>query len=236
MINGKTILAFIPARSGSKSVPRKNIRKLGGKELIGYTIEAAQKTDICDKILVSTDSSHIAEIAQKFGAETPFIRPDELATDSAPMIEVIKHGMRWIETKEEKYDIFLYLQPTSPFRKATHINSAIQKFFKKDAESIVSVNKINYIPGRINTLPEEDGMNKFIDTDSMHKNRQELAQYYELNGAIDLIQWEVMKNNWNWYGEKSYPYIIPQPYCLDIDTKMDFKFAQFLLKEEYVKI
>lgn len=235
MKNNETIIGFIPARSGSKSIPDKNIRKLAGKEMLGYTIEAAQESKVCDRLIVSTDSEKIAKVARKYNADVPFLRPEHLATDSAQMMDVIKHGMHWIEENDQKYDIFLYLQPTSPLRKGRHIREALDIFFKKIAYSVVSVNKTGYIPGRVNTLPENSYMNEFVEEAKVHQNRQDLQSYYELNGAVELIRWDVMKKNWNWYGDHSYPYVIPAPYGLDIDNMMDFRFAQFLIKEGYVK-
>ncbi|MCF7885652.1 MAG: acylneuraminate cytidylyltransferase family protein [Candidatus Marinimicrobia bacterium] len=235
MIKEKSVLAFIPARGGSKSIRDKNIRKIAGKEMLAYTIQAAQNSKICDRIIVSTDSKKIADVANKYGAEAPFMRPENLATDAAQMIEVIKHAMQWVEQNDKTYDIFLYLQPTNPLRKGIHIREAFDVFFKKDAYSVVSVNKTGYIPGRVNTLPEHGYMNQFVKQSTMHKNRQELSQYYELNGAIEMIQWEVMKSTWNWYGKRSYPYIIPEPYGIDIDSLMDLRFVQFLVEEGYVE-
>ena len=235
MIRNKTVLAFIPARGGSKSIPNKNIKKIAGKEMLGYTIEAARKTGVCDRIIVSTDSYNIAEVAQKYGAEVPYQRPAELAQDDSHMMDVIKQGMNWIEKHDQKYDVFLYLQPTNPLRKDRHIIEAFNVFFQKEANSVVSINATGHLPGRTNTIPENGQMKGFVDAGTMQKNRQELPQYYELNGAIEMILWDVMKTEWNWYGEKSYPYIIPEPYGLDVDTMLDFRFAQFLIEEGYVQ-
>ena len=235
MINNKSVLAFIPARSGSKSIPNKNLNKIAGQEMLGYTIQAAQDSQVCDRIIVSTDDDEISAVARKYGAEVPFHRPNNLASDSAHMIDVIKHGMNWIEKNDQKYDIFLYLQPTNPLRKGHHIQEAFQIFFDNGANSVASVNKTRHIPGRTSPLPEDGRMNNFVDKATMQQNRQELEQYYELNGAIELIRWDVMKAEWNWYGEKSYAYIIPDPYGLDIDTPLDMHFAEFLIKEGYVQ-
>ena len=235
MIRGKSVLTFIPARGGSKTIPQKNIQKIAGKEMLGYTIEAAADSDVSDRIILSTDSQEIAQIGRNYGAETPFMRPPSLATDEARMMDVIKHGMNWVEEQDGSYDVFLYLQPTCPLRKARHILEAFEVFFAKQAYSVVSINETGYIPGRVSTLPSDENMSKFVDQQSIQANRQELATYYELNGAIEMIRWEVMKKNWNWYRERSYPYIIPQPYGLDIDNEIDLKFAQFLIEEGYAE-
>ena len=235
MINNKSVLAFIPARGGSKSIANKNIQKIAGQEMIGYTIQAALNTKACDRIIVSTDDDEISAVARKYGAEVPFRRPAHLAGDTAHMIDVIKQGMEWIEKHDRKYDIFLYLQPTNPLRKAKHILEAFQIFFDNGANSVASVNKTRHIPGRTSPLPEDGRLNNFVDKETMQMNRQELQQYYELNGAIEMIRWDVMKAEWNWYGGQSYAYVIPEPFGLDIDTPLDMHFAEFLIKEGYVQ-
>ena len=146
MIRGKSVLTFIPARGGSKTIPQKNIQKIAGKEMLGYTIEAAADSDVSDRIILSTDSQEIAQIGRNYGAETPFMRPPSLATDEARMMDVIKHGMNWVEEQDGSYDVFLYLQPTCPLRKARHILEAFEVFFAKQAYSVVSINETGYIP------------------------------------------------------------------------------------------
>lgn len=234
MINNKSVLAFIPARGGSKGLPNKNILDLNGKQLIAYTILAAKKSGICDEIMVSTDSEEIANISKKFGANIPFIRPSKLASDNSPMMDVIMHTIKWYENRGKVFDIFLYLQPTSPLRNSSHIKNAFSLFFKKKVDVVVSINKSPCIKERMGILSKDIKMTNFISSKYEHQNRQDLNHYYELNGAICIAKWDIIKEYNSWYVENSLGYIMKDPYYLDIDTKMDFYFAEFLLEKGYV--
>ena len=137
------ILTIIPARGGSKSIPRKNIRSLNGKPLISYTINAALATSSLTDIIVSTDDSEIAEISKKLGVKVPFIRPKELASDKAESAPVIEHALSFMEkVKSIKYDAILMLQPTSPLRTTKHINDSIELFKSRECDSVVSVTSV----------------------------------------------------------------------------------------------
>ena len=232
MINNLTVLAFIPARGGSKRLSNKNILKLKCKELISYTIEAAVNSEICDEIMVSTDNDKIAELSKKYGANVPFMRPKLLAHDDSKMMDVIMHTINWYEKRKKTYDLFLYLQPTSPLRNAKHVLEAFKIFFKKDADIIISVNKSKSIPQKMNTLPEDLSMKNFISRNIHCKNRQEFVPYYELNGAIHIAKWDVLKDSKSWFTNKCFAYLMEEPYCLDIDTQLDFDFAEFILNRE----
>jgi len=234
MINGLSVLAFIPARSGSKSLPDKNILKLNGKELVAYTIEAAINSKVCDEVVVSTDSSKIAHIAQKCGANVPFLRPKKLAQDDSKMIDVILHAINWFENKQRKFDTFLFLQPTSPLRNSNHITEAFEIYFNKKADVIISVNETDCIPDRLNTLPNDKRMNQFVNLRTQHLNRQEFGKYYQLNGAINIADWNVLKDKKTWFVDNSFAYIMDRKYAVDIDSKLDFYFVECLLKSGYV--
>lgn len=131
MFNDKKFIAVIPARGGSKGLPGKNIKELCGKPLIVYTIETALKSKIFDKVIVSTDSLEIAEIAKKAGAEIPFLRPKELATDTADSMDVLIHAIKFLEEKGEKFDYIMKLQPTSPLRTEEDIRKSVKLLFEK---------------------------------------------------------------------------------------------------------
>jgi CMP-N,N'-diacetyllegionaminic acid synthase len=133
------ILAIIPARGGSKGVPGKNIKELGGKPLIAYTIESALQSALLTKVIVSTDSLEIMEIAQQWKAEVPFQRPAELAEDDTTSLAVVQHSLRFYEEKGEGFDAVCLLQPTSPFREAGFIDGAIRQFMLSNADALVSV-------------------------------------------------------------------------------------------------
>ena len=234
MFNNKKVLGFIPARGGSKGVPNKNIRKIAGKELIGYTLEAAHQSEVFDKIIVSTDSNEIANVAKKFGGEVPFLRPSELAQDDSKVMDAIIHTMNWFEQKRETFDILVYLQPTSPMRTGKHIVSALNLMTKKDADSIISVNKTDTVVERLGVLPDSGEMKNFIDPKVEHANRQELRDYYELNGAIHIADWNKLLQQKSWYMQRAYAFVMEKPESLDIDDRFDIFFADFLIQNNYV--
>lgn len=233
MYKGKTILALIPARGGSKGVPRKNIKLLLDKPLIAYTIEAALQVDFIDKVIVSTDDLEIAQISREYGAEVPFLRPYELATDEAKSIDVILHAMDWMEKEHGIFNLILLLQPTSPFRNGEDIKAAFDIFFKKNAKAVVSVCEAEHSPLWMNTLNDDLNMKDFIRKDILNKNRQELGKYYRINGAIYIAEWDYLRQNKTFFGDKTYAYIMPKERSIDIDTEMDFKFAEFLINHSY---
>lgn len=148
MINGKTILGLIPARGGSKGIPWKNLVDLGGKPLIARTIESSLKCGMIDRTIVTTDSEKIAEISRKYGADVPFLRPNEFALDESNSYDAIFHAIDWLKENENiEYDYICLLQPTSPFRNHEHINEAIKKLFKtKNALSLISVTEAHVGP------------------------------------------------------------------------------------------
>ncbi|WP_029688939.1 acylneuraminate cytidylyltransferase family protein [Thermoanaerobacter sp. A7A] len=229
MYKGKTILALIPARGGSKGVPRKNIKLLLDKPLIAYTIEAALQVDFIDKVIVSTDDLEIAQISREYGAEVPFLRPYELATDEAKSIDVILHAMDWMEKEHGAFNLILLLQPTSPFRNSEDIKTALDIFFEKNAKAVVSVCEAEHSPLWMNTLNDDLNMKDFIRKNILNKNRQELGKYYRINGAIYIAEWDYLRQNKTFFGDKTYAYIMPKERSIDIDTEMDFKFAEFLI-------
>lgn len=234
MYNGQTILALIPARGGSKGVPRKNLRCLAGKPLIVYTIEAALQANFIDRIIVSTDDLEIANISKKYGAEVPFIRPEVLATDGAKGIDVVLHAMQWLEDHNEKFDLLMLLQPTSPLRDSEDIENALGLFMRKNADAVVSVCEVEHSPLWMNTLREDLCMKDFIDKEVLNKNRQQLEIYYRLNGAIYLAKWDFIKQYKSFYGDKTYAYIMPREKSVDIDSEFDLQFAEFLMRNKNI--
>src|ERR1035437_8121405 len=176
------ILYLITARGGSKGVPGKNIRILGEKPLIAYSIEAAKKSIYKGTDVVSTDDDEIAAVAKKYGAEVPFRRPAELATDSASSMDAIMHALDFFSKQNKKFDIVVLLQPTSPLRTSKHIDEAMKLMQSKKADAIVSVCEAEHHPLWSNTLPENGSMKFFLRDDIKGLNRQQLPKYYRLNG------------------------------------------------------
>jgi len=232
MYKGRTILGLIPARGGSKGLPRKNIKPLLGKPLIAWTIEQALASKYLDKVVVSTDDKEIAEISKKYGAAVPFMRPKELAEDNAKGIEVVLHAIDWLKknNKQKQYNLLMLLQPTSPLRSTEDIDKAIEILFLKEAKAIVSVCEADHHPLWANTLPGDGCMKDFIKKEIMNKNRQELPVFYRLNGAIYSAYCDYIKERKSFFGKETFAYIMPKSRSVDIDNEVDLKLAEILVK------
>lgn len=236
MKNNKTFLAVIPARGGSKGLPGKNIRPLEGKPLIGWSVEAAKQSRYVDECIITTDSQEIADAASQYGAKVPFMRPDELSTDTAKMLDVLTHVYEWSKDQNTMYDYLVLLQPTSPFRTASHIDEAIDLLFAKQGQCVLGVTELEHSPLLSNTLPDDLNMNNFYGKELQNLNRQEMKQYFRLNGAIYVIEWDYLIKNRKWIGEGTYAYVMNRASSVDIDCLEDFLFAQALLDNNAVQL
>ena len=225
-------IAIIPARSGSKGLKDKNIKKLNGKPLLAYTIEVALKSNMFDKIFVSTDSQIYADIAIKYGAEAPFLRSKENSTDDAKSWDVIREVINTLEKNGEKYEEIMLLQATSPLRTATDIVNAIHILHKKKANAVVSLTECDHSPIWCNTLPEDASMDNFDKNEFKDMPRQSLPTYYRYNGAIYLVTRSELYNIDHMFEHGCYAYIMPQIRSIDIDTSLDFLIAEVIMKEE----
>lgn len=227
----KSILAVIPARGGSKGVPKKNIKKLSGKHLIGYTIEAAKNSKYANRVVVSTEDYEIAKISKYYGAEVPYLRPSELSVDTSPTIDSILHMVNYLEKNEEyKPDYILLLQCTSPLRNSNHIDDAVEKLLNSDFEALVSVCEAENNPYWVNVF-DGDVLKYFIEEGKYISRRQDLPKSYRLNGAIYLIKTEVLKRSKTLEPETLTGYIMDAYSSIDIDTELDFKIAEVLMTE-----
>ena len=225
MFNNKKILAVITARAGSKRLPNKNILDLAGKPLIAWTIDEAKKSKYIDKLIVSTDSEKIAEICKQYGAEVPFMRPDELASDTANSISVLKHS---IEFFKNEFDYVLLLQPTSPLRTVKDIDKAIENL-NNNVKAVVSVCETEHSPLWSNTLPDDLNMANFIKPEIKNKRSQDLPKYYRLNGAIYISEIDYFYQNNGFIGQLTKAYIMNQLNSIDIDTEIDFKLCEVFI-------
>ncbi len=229
------VLAIVPARGGSKGVPDKNIKMLGGKPLLLHTLEQAELATLISKVVVSTDSLRIAEITSNAGFAPPFIRPAELATDSAATIEVVKHVVSYFEQFGEHYDAVCLLQPTTPFRPNAFIDLAIKKFSASGADSLISVLPV---PHQFNPhwtfKPDSDGfLNSATGDQDIVTRRQDLPQTFYRDGAIYLTRVSVIKNH-SLYGQKI-TFIESDPrYHVNIDTAADWEKAEQLYVDLYL--
>ena len=222
-------IAIIPARSGSKGLKNKNIKLLNGKPLLAYTVEAALQSGLFDCVHVSTDSEQYADIAREFGADVPFLREVELASDTSSTWDALRFVIKKYEELGQKFDTVCLLQPTSPLRDATDIKNAYQIFEKKKAESVISVCETEHSPLLCNTLKESGSMKGFIDMKKVGR-RQELSTYYRLNGAIYIQTVDLLMQGGDLYGDKSYAYVMEKEHSVDIDDEMDFMFAEVMIK------
>ncbi len=225
------MIAFIPARAGSKGLPGKNIRLLNGKPLIAYSIEAALKSQAVSRVIVSTDCEEIANIAVGFGAEIPFIRPHHLSSDSAKSIDVFKYTVDRLE-REEQITIpnFMVLQPTSPLRKAIHIDEAARLFIDSNADSVISFCREDH-PIFWHKYIDDAGKLEDIFKGEFLRNRQEIKTTYYPNGAIYILSKNMLYAD-SYYTEASRGYIMDRIYSVDIDYLEDFQFAEWLIKNE----
>jgi len=230
MISDKKILAIIPARGGSKRLPKKNILPLSGKPLIQWTIEAASKSNYITTTMVSTDCVEIEKVAKDIGAAVPYLRSAKISGDTATSMDVIFDVLNFYERQHQYFDLVLLLQPTSPLRTHTDINKAIELYMEKEATAVVSVTECDHSPLWSNTLPESLSFSNFISEDLLLKRSQDLPTYYRLNGAIYLFDVQQIKSNANYLSHpKIFAYVMDKLHSIDIDDELDFKVAQAIL-------
>jgi CMP-N,N'-diacetyllegionaminic acid synthase len=223
MYQGKTFLAIIPSRSGSKRLVNKNILDLNGKPLIEWTILESLKSKYLDDILVTSNCNVSLDIAKKHNINT-IKRPEELASDTAICFDYIKHA---IKNSPQQYDYIVLLQATSPLRTVEHIDSAIELVFEKDAKSVISVSKMTHNPLWSNTLDATASMKDFVSKELANTRSQDLPQYYRLNGAIYISETDsLLKTKDFFQGENSYAYIMSERDGIDIDTELDYEVAK----------
>ena len=223
-------IAIIPARSGSKGLKDKNIKRLNGKPLMAYTIEAALQAGIFDCVHVSTDSEEYAQIARESGADVPFLREEALATDGAGTWDVLRWVLEQYAAAGQEFDTITLLQPTSPLRDSGDIRRAFAIFREKEADSVISVCETEHSPEICNTLGENGSMQGFIDMKRVGR-RQELPTYYRLNGAIYIQKKELLTTGKDLYGEKAYACVMSKEHSVDIDDKIDFMLAEVMMRE-----
>ncbi len=229
MYKDKKILALIPARGGSKGIPRKNIKDLCGKPLIAYSIEAGLNSKYIDSVVVSTDDSEIAEVSKRFGAEVPFIRPEELASDTAKTLDVVLHAIKEMESKGSTFDTFVLLQPTQPLRTAADLDAAIEKYMENGCISMVSVSPVNDHPILIRTI-EEDRLKPLLNCSSTCR-RQDMPKYYRVNGCIYINEISEIDTNTS-FNDNVLPFVMEPSHSVDIDELSDFELAKYYLSEK----
>lgn len=231
MINSQSILGIIPARGGSKGIPRKNIKSIAGKPLIVWTIDAANSSKYIDRIVVSTDSEEIASVSKKYGADIPFIRPKNLATDKASSEAVIYHTLDFILHNEgKKYDYFILLQPPTPLRTQKHIDESIEKFVNNpQAKSLVSICESLAHPYLMKIINDMGYVQDFIEQSTRIVTRQDLPPVFQLNGAIYIVRSDNFMANKSLYITPTSYYLMDKFSSIDIDDEFDFRIAEDIL-------
>jgi CMP-N-acetylneuraminic acid synthetase len=226
------VLGVIPARGGSKSIPRKNIARLHGKPILAYTIEAALGCRSLTRVIVSSEDAEILEVARQYGAATPFIRPAELATDEAPTLPVVQHAVAEMERLGGlTFDYIVLLQPTTPLRRSQDIDAAVDKLIATAADSVVSVCEVGaYHPARMRQIVDDRLVDLPVREPQEMLRRQDLPPVYIRNGAIYAVKRDVVMLENSMIGRVSRPYIMPEERSVNIDSRLDFLLAEILLR------
>ncbi|TAJ10914.1 MAG: acylneuraminate cytidylyltransferase family protein [Nitrospirae bacterium] len=229
MSAARRFLGLIPARGGSKGIPRKNLVSVAGKPLIGYTIEAALRSRHLDRVLLSTDDEEIAETGRRIGLKVPFLRPAELAADDTPMMAVIKHALREIaKTEGDQPTVVVLLQPTSPLRTEAHIDAAIELFEKEQADSVVSVSEPLEHPCDMVSF-ENGTMTLALSAEERWKGRQTYPKFYFVNGAIYIVKTELIGEARHPWGGKTVPFLMSPLESIDVDGHAQLTITELLL-------
>lgn len=225
-------LVIIPARGGSKGIPHKNIKDFGGKPLIYYTIDCARTVCADADICVSTDDVEIIKCVEDYGLKVPFVRPAELASDTAGTYEVLLHAVDFYEKQGRQYDNVLLLQNTSPFRTADDVKEAMN-LYRSDIDMVVSVKEI--VSPYYNCFEEtKDGFLRQISNGTRYTRRQDAPRTFEYNGALYLINTESLKRCSMGDFTRCVKYVMDDNRSVDLDTLLDWRYAEFLLKEKIV--
>ena len=227
------LLAIIPARGGSKGIPRKNLRLIGDKPLICWTIECAKAASSVERVIVTTDDEEIAQTALKSGAEVPFMRPASLAQDDTSGVDPIWHALDWLE-KNEGYrpQHAVMLQPTSPLRTAQDIEMAYRIALAKDPGAVIGVSESTQHPHWTKRIDDEGCLIDFVDQYKAVSRRQDLPAAYIVNGAIYMFSRMEFLREKSWFRPKAYPYVMPHERSLDIDSLWDFYVTDLIVSAE----
>ena len=226
------ILGVIPARGGSRTIPKKNIKPLLGKPLIAYTIVPAIRSKLLTRVIVSSDNKEIIEISKRYGAEVPFIRPKALATDLALAMDVIKHAVLETERLEgKKYNYVVMLQPTTPLRTKDDIDNALKKLIETGADSVISVVNVGPMhPVRMKRIVNERLID-YAEEEMENMPKELLPPVYIRSGAIYAVKRDILVNKRSFKGDDCRPYVVPEERSINIDSEMDFLLAEAVMRK-----
>ena len=228
MFGKQKILALIPARGGSKGINDKNIISSAGKPLIAYSIEAAKKSKYIDSIVVTTDSEKIAEVAKRYGARVPFLRPAELAADTSKTIDAVLHAIKTLKSMGENYDTLVLLQPTQPLRTTDDIGKAIELYYESGENGLVSISSVDDSPLLIRSIDEDGKLINLLSQNSTCR-RQDMPNYYKVNGCIYINKIDEINENTS-FNDNKVPFIMDKEHSIDIDELSDLWMAECYLK------
>lgn len=225
-------IAIIPARSGSKGLPDKNILDLNGHPLMYYTIKAALKSGCFDTVMVSTDSEKYADIAKSCGAEVPFLRSEELSSDTAGSWDVVREVLTQYKVMGNSFDDVALMQPTSPLRNAEDIKNSFKMLSRDNVHTVVSVTEVEHPVQWCFTMSESNSMKTYASSPYNQMRRQDLETHYRENGAIYIVNAsKILNRDYNYYRDNCYGYVMPRERSIDIDSKMDFMIADMHIKK-----
>ena len=219
MIDGRKVLALIPARGGSKGLPGKNILPVGGRPLLAWSIDAAHAARSIDRVVLSSDDEAIMAAGRACGCEVPFRRPTTLATDTATSIDVVMHALDALPG----YDVIVLLQPTSPLRSAADIDAACARLVASSAPSCVSVSLVQQSPYWMYRLGDRYRLSPIVEAPAGATRRQDLPEVYALNGAIYVADTVWLRDSRSFVGRDTVAYVMPAERSIDIDTATDFE-------------
>jgi CMP-N-acetylneuraminic acid synthetase len=232
MANHHNILGIITARGGSKGIPGKNIKLLGGKPLLAYTIEVAKQSKLLTRTILSTDDEKIAAVGREWGAEVPFLRPSQLAQDGTLHLPVVQHAVNFMEKKlGEKFTHLVILQPTSPFRTVEDLDGTIKLLLETGADSAVSVVEVKGDhPIKAKRLVGNQILPYFMP-ESEGIRRQDLPKAYKRSGAVYALRRDLAMMDGRFYGDKVVGYEVPRERSIDIDDELDWVQAEYMWKK-----
>lgn len=228
MFGKQKILALIPARGGSKGIKDKNIILLAGKSLIAYSIEAAKNSKYIDSIVATTDSEKIAEVAKKYGARVPFLRPPELAGDTSKTIDAVLHAIKTLKSMDEDYNTLVLLQPTQPLRTTDDIDRAIELYYENGENGLVSISPVNDSPLLIRSIGADGKLVNLLSLNSTCR-RQDMPNYYKVNGCIYINKIDELDKNTS-FNDNKVPFIMTKEHSVDIDEISDLWMAEYYLQ------
>lgn len=228
MFGKQKILSLIPARGGSKGIKNKNIISLAGKPLIAYSIEAAKSSKYIDSIVVTTDSEKIAEVSKQYGARVPFLRPKKLASDTSKTIDAVLHAIEILKSMDEDYSVLVLLQPTQPLRTADDIDRAIELYYEKGESGLVSISPVDDSPLLIRSIGEDGQLINLLSQSSTCR-RQEMPDYYKVNGCIYINKIEELDENTS-FNDNKVPLVMSKEHSVDIDEISDLWMAEYYLQ------